>query len=195
MNPGDTITFRVVGGTRTAIVESNEGNSIIARQEKNGRRVHVNRSAIVGVKKAVLPEEEAAMRPANVRPLFPPFPSKLPLESLEGLKKAPSARTLAPLRAVPKDAPADREAAYLDFVRSHPCTFCHAPGPSDAHHWGHRGVGQKTSDYRTLPLCRKHHDYYHHHGRFPAMDALTTKLAQQAAQLDLLIAWIRKAKT
>lgn len=190
MNPGDTITFRVVGGTRTAIVESNEGNSIIARQEKNGRRVHVNRSAIVGVKKAVLPEEEAAMRPANVRPLFPDLP-KAPRSPVE----APPARARAELRAVPKDAPADREAAYLDFVRSHPCTFCHTPGPSDAHHWGHRGVGQKTSDYRTLPLCRKHHDYYHHHGRFPAMDALTTKLAQQAAQLDLLIAWIRKAKT
>lgn len=45
---------------------------------------------------------------------------------------------------------------YLAFVRELPCARC-GSGPCDPHHWGPRGVGQKTDDYRVVPLCRPCH--------------------------------------
>jgi hypothetical protein len=54
-----------------------------------------------------------------------------------------------------------RSNGYLEFVRSEECCICSAPAPSDPHHIGPRGMGSKTDDTRTVPLCRRHHDEYH----------------------------------
>jgi len=65
---------------------------------------------------------------------------------------------------------------YLLYIRSLPCTVCwsrnvqmvekfHAMGlpyvyqssRTEAAHVGVRGLGQKSSDRETIPLCREHH--------------------------------------
>lgn len=58
------------------------------------------------------------------------------------------------------EAPA-RADHYLAFVRELPCARCKAPPPSDPHHFGPRGVGEKCDDYRTVPLCRLCHHMAH----------------------------------
>ncbi len=64
----------------------------------------------------------------------------------------------------PKSPPA-RSDEYLAFVRTHSCCVCFAPPPSDAHHYGHGGgMGMKTGDDETVPLCRGHHAEWHAHG-------------------------------
>lgn len=67
-----------------------------------------------------------------------------PVVALEGVKGGPA-----------------RSDAYLAYVRSKPCMFCGADAPSDPHHVGSRGMGQKTDDLRCVPLCRRCHDAYH----------------------------------
>jgi hypothetical protein len=64
----------------------------------------------------------------------------------------------------PKTARPHRSPAYLAFVREHACCACGAEGPSDAHHFGPRGLGEKTDDFRTAPLCRRCHDEWHARG-------------------------------
>ena len=60
-------------------------------------------------------------------------------------------------RAQPKPPAPRRSKAYLAFVRKLDCCNCGTPGPSDPHHEGKRGVGQKTSDMLVVPLCRRCH--------------------------------------
>lgn len=60
-------------------------------------------------------------------------------------------------RPQPKPKKPSRSAAYLQHVRQHDCCNCGAFGPSDPDHVGPRGVGQKTSDYNCIPLCRACH--------------------------------------
>ena len=55
----------------------------------------------------------------------------------------------------------DRDPDYLAFIRTLPCCVCGRPGPSDPHHLGSGAVGAKASDYRTIPLCREHHNDAH----------------------------------
>lgn len=58
---------------------------------------------------------------------------------------------------------------YLKFVRGQDCCSCGISGPCtkegriDPHHYmeGHGGTALKVSDYWTVPLCRKCHDYFH----------------------------------
>ncbi len=51
---------------------------------------------------------------------------------------------------------------YLDKIRQLPCCIpgCNAPPPSHAHHLkctGERGIGRKSSNRWTLPLCYECH--------------------------------------
>lgn len=64
---------------------------------------------------------------------------------------------LAHLSPQPKPKKPSRSVAYLQHVRQHDCCNCGAFGPSDPDHVGPRGVGQKTSDYNCIPLCRACH--------------------------------------
>jgi len=60
-------------------------------------------------------------------------------------------------RQVPKPSGPSRSESYLEFVRRQPCCNCQAPPRSDPDHVGPRGVGQKTDDFRCIPLCRRCH--------------------------------------
>jgi hypothetical protein len=57
-----------------------------------------------------------------------------------------------------------RNPAYLEYIRSLPCLVCVQESEpqktrTEAAHVGKRGLGQKCSDYETLPLCGEHHRY------------------------------------
>lgn len=79
------------------------------------------------------------------------------------------------IRSTPRRGPA-RDADYLDWIRRLPCVCCTLNWPvnsdlalaivegaeygntrSEAAHVGERGLGQKCSDYETIPLCGNHH--------------------------------------
>lgn len=51
----------------------------------------------------------------------------------------------------------DRDSQYLAYIRAMACCYCSAPAPSDPHHVGREGMGQKVHDYRCVPLCRSCH--------------------------------------
>lgn len=50
---------------------------------------------------------------------------------------------------------------YLAFIRSLPCCVCRASPPSHPHHSTGAGMGTKSSDRETMPLCFKHHRAFH----------------------------------
>lgn len=55
---------------------------------------------------------------------------------------------------------------YLRFIRRQPCLIDHTA--SEAAHIvppGHGKTGSKVADYRTIPLCRIHHECLHRIGR------------------------------
>lgn len=56
--------------------------------------------------------------------------------------------------------------AYLAFVRQLPCCApgvrpCESPTPQHAHHSTGAGMGLKSSDRETMPLCWFHHAEFH----------------------------------
>lgn len=93
------------------------------------------------------------------------------------------------LRPVPKPVTL-RSEPYLAYVRKHPCCFC-GNGPSEAHHWSHHGgvMGAKVDDYRTVPLCTKHHRYWHDHGTLPGHDRVGSEWLLRRVQRELLVEW------
>lgn len=62
-----------------------------------------------------------------------------------------------------------RSIEYLRWIRSLPCLVCSTTFAIEASHTGSHGMGQKSSDFSCIPLCRKHHrtgnDSYHKLGR------------------------------
>lgn len=57
---------------------------------------------------------------------------------------------------------------YIDLVKTMPCCVCQARGV-DPHHiiipgTGYKGFNYKTPDAWAIPLCRQHHDEFHHLG-------------------------------
>lgn len=71
------------------------------------------------------------------------------------------------LKPLEKPRPPARSPTYLAWVRQQPCCNCDAPGPSDPHHEGKRGVSQKCSDLLAVPLCRRCHQTYTDKNRLP----------------------------
>lgn len=55
---------------------------------------------------------------------------------------------------------------YLDWVKTLPCCACGDPTTVDPHHriGNKKGMSLRSSDFQTMPLCRKHHDELHNHG-------------------------------
>lgn len=87
-----------------------------------------------------------------------------------------------------------RDKNFLAYVRVRACCVCGAPGPSHAHHHGPRGAGQKTDDFRTVPLCDRCHRAWHQHGCFEPFGYHTRELATEhvlATQVSLLVTWLR----
>ncbi len=62
-----------------------------------------------------------------------------------------------------------RSQAYLAFVRAHPCCICGSFENIHAHHHGRRegggGMGVKTCDLHTVPLCPFCHQMWHQRGQ------------------------------
>lgn len=54
-----------------------------------------------------------------------------------------------------------RDEAYLKRVRRLPCAVCPRIALVAHHSTVGRGMGQKASDYDTMPLCHEHHDDFH----------------------------------
>lgn len=55
-----------------------------------------------------------------------------------------------------------KDPKYLTWIRSLPCLICQHHGerqqyPTEAHHYGPRGLGQKVPDRQAIPLCIDHH--------------------------------------
>lgn len=82
-----------------------------------------------------------------------------------------------------------RDGDYLAHVRRRACCACGAPPPSEAAHLGPRGIGQKTDDRRTAPLCSACHRYWHDHGRLPELSREESENVQLRTQLELVLGW------
>ena len=84
----------------------------------------------------------------------------------------------------PKPEKPARAPHYLVFVRQLPCVSCGLQ-PSEAHHFGPRGMGQKTDDYRAVPLCRTCHQKFH-----------DGKLSRdlEAKMIDVLVRYLRSVE-
>ena len=83
-------------------------------------------------------------------------------------RKSPlRARTRLKPRGKTKYARRPRDHAYMAWVKSLPCVgpFPHqCQGPSEAHHAGVRGLGQRAEDSTAIPLCRNAHHAWHSGG-------------------------------
>lgn len=71
-------------------------------------------------------------------------------------------------RAVPPPPKRILSPKYLKWIGSHPCCVPGCGDRAQRHHYGPRGVGQKTDDPRTVPLCESCHlRYWHKDGTLP----------------------------
>lgn len=84
--------------------------------------------------------------------------------------------------AFPKPQGPARAPHYLEFVRGRACALC-GRMPAVPHHSGPRGMGQKTDDYRTVPLCNSCHESVH---------AGRTDRHLEGEILDALVAYLRE---
>lgn len=176
-----TIKISGINGLREAeLLEDLGGGKARVRFLDGGTRT-VQTRRIVGWSGSSAPKAEPPLPRAKDRK-----PSRALAHPGVFLARDLERATPRPVRAAPKpDAPL-RDGRYLAFVRRRPCLLCGAPAPSHAHHHGRRGLGQKTDDYRTIPLCARDHDAYH--------AGLRPELSHEravAAQLDLLIDYLR----
>jgi len=113
-----------------------------------------------------------------------------PAPHLEELKEHIRHAQRTELRAVPKPPKPGRSESYLDYVRAMPCCACGAKAPSEPHHWGPRGMGQKTSDFRVVPLCHEDHRAFHDTGSVRNRNRIATVQLFYATQVDCLVAWV-----
>lgn len=181
--PGQQLTVATVSGPKAATYEGPGRTTGVARVRwvHNGKIVAVDEARIAGSGRHVPAEHQPTPRPsARAAPV---------------LARAVNRESAPRLQPVPKPAPATRSRDYLAFVREKPCMSCRMPGPSDPHHWGPRGLGQKTDDHRTVPLCRKCHDHFHDTGRLPYLDKPTTKVFLMQRMVDLLVEWAGKLES
>lgn len=120
--------------------------------------------------------------PRRVAPLPSPPPA---------LERKPVSVVRPSIEAVHRAAPV-RSPAYLDWVREHPCCACGAAGPSDPHHYGRHGVGTKTDDLRTVPLCREDHDAFHRTRCVRGKSPRETHVLFVSTMVELLVGWLRR---
>jgi hypothetical protein len=89
-----------------------------------------------------------------------------------------------------------RDAEYKAYVRSHPCAIKgraghRCEGPVESAHIRTAGLGLKSSDYATIPLCVKAHEYTQHQigwGEFMSRYDLNP----WHVAFHLLEAWVRR---
>lgn len=89
-----------------------------------------------------------------------------------------------------------RNPDYLTWIRNHPCAAAQdgkCSGGIQASHHGSKGMGQKTDDYRTIPLCHHHHivDWHGNGTLFGWSRTLTDSwIAEQI--IGYLIKWVEE---
>ena len=170
MKAGDTVRVNGVGTSETAEVLSVNGDDVTVRTAAGRRKV---------VKAArVFPERVTAG-----------LPDAQPPDA-----RGASVHFAPDFKPLPKPEPPLRSRPYLDWVRAKPCSSCTADGPSDPHHYGHRGIGQKASDLLVVPLCRRCHDHFHDHRMLPGTSLIQTRVFLLATQVSLLSDWITAEK-
>lgn len=113
-------------------------------------------------------------------------------EPMPAPPRGQAASTDVPLAPVPKARGRLKSSPFLDWVRRLPCLHCGRPGPSDPHHEGKRGVGQKAHDTLAVPLCRLCHQHYTDRNVLPphegqAFDRETSLLILRRYQEALLL--------
>lgn len=65
---------------------------------------------------------------------------------------------------------------HLKRVRALPCCSCGAPPPSQAHHRTGAGMGLRSNDMATMPLCVWCHGAFHSlSGPFKGFDKATRR--------------------
>lgn len=85
---------------------------------------------------------------------------RTPLRRKVGLKRTQFKRKAA------RPNPAGSDPAHLAWTREQPCCVCLTYDRVEAHHSTvGRGLGQKTSDRETMPLCWKCHRVEFHGAR------------------------------
>lgn len=176
MNVGDEVEFKASAGLggwrRGTLVELDDRSASV--RERNTLHI-VPRSRVRAL------EEDAPRRPPAARARPPAETGTMRRVDASG----------GGLRAVPKPPAPLRSERYLDFIRIRPCCACGRSGPSDPHHYGPRGAGQKTDDYRVVPLCRICHDLFHAKRVLPSCrDVADTKAFILETQVRLLIEFI-----
>lgn len=98
------------------------------------------------------------------------------------------------LRERPKRARRLKDAAYLAHVRRQPCLVPGCPArPTEAHHFGLRGLGQKCPDSESAPLCGNHHRaWWHDRGHLPGMTSAESKQLIHRVGSELRAEWERR---
>ena len=72
--------------------------------------------------------------------------------------------------------------AWLAWVRTLPCCSCGARPPSHPHHSTGGGMGMKSSDRETMPLCARCHRSFHDGtGKFDGFTKAQRRLFQELA--------------
>ena len=176
LTPGQSVRVRIFGGVRDASLVSYTETTIRVRfGTRDGRSTErtLTRSKLV--------EERRPRRTVHTK-----------RDVIDELEERAIARDRAERRAArphPKPSKPARSGTYLEFIRPLPCCGCHRPGPSDPHHWGKRGIGQKASDFSTVPLCRECHDQFHTKGTVVDLDRKQTTLLFLKTQVALLQRW------
>lgn len=183
MKPGDAVEFKAgpgLGGWQRGRLVSNDGRHCVVEGPRAGQAYSVpcSRVRVRDEAPSVQPVRAQVVQPVAVAPAE---------------RQARARAAVAPLLAQPKPRAPARSQAFLAFVRGKPCCACSAPAPSDPHHYGRRGIGQKTDDFRTVPLCRRCHDRWHaEHVVEGDADRRETDLRFLRVQVGLLVEWIRR---
>lgn len=186
MTPGDQVEWKEkgLGRWQKGTLVSHDGRR--AEVEVRGQVHQVTASRVRTV-------EQEAPRGRKTAPLAVMAPAAKELEKAPKERRVEAARAI--LTSQPKPRSPARSAAYMAYVRTHACCACSAAAPSDPHHWGPRGIGQKTDDFRCVPLCRRCHDSWHdHHVVAGETDKVGTERRFALVQVRLLIEWILRCK-
>lgn len=79
--------------------------------------------------------------------------------------KKPRPKLLESVQESRPGKPPKADSDYLAWIRTLPCVFASeaCEGPTEAHHRTGGGMGLKTSDRETIPLCARHHKDRHDH--------------------------------
>lgn len=141
-------------GDRHALVRWGEGPRAV---EASVPRRHVR-----APRAARAPRARRALGPVFTRPVEHTQIVHRDVKPSKVIRPAPERVAQAVLRFGPWRSP-----AYLAWIRSLPCCVCGAPPQSEASHHGPRGVSQKATDLRAVPLCGDDHRHWHQHGTLP----------------------------